>query len=647
MALSPQWLDELRARTTLSALIGRTTKIQKAGREWKACCPFHNEKTPSFTINDEKGFYHCFGCGAHGDAIRWMADQLGMDFMDAVKELAAGAGMDVPAPDPRAAKQAEERASLIDVTSAAQQWFVDNLGSVDGARARDYLASRGFSARTVSEFGFGFAPESRTALKGALSQFDEPMLIEAGLRIAVDGRDPYDRFRGRLMLPIQDARGRVIAFGGRILDSVGTDAPKYLNSPDTPLFDKGRTLYNHHRASAAARKAGRVVVVEGYMDVIALADAGIGEAVAPMGTALTEQQIELLWRIADVPVLCFDGDAAGQRAAMRAIERALPMLRPGHSLGIVRLPSGLDPDDVLNKHGRAAMEKLLGEPASLLDTLWEHEKAAAPLSTPEEKAGLKQRLLNHVDQIGHPDIAALYRRELLDRYSAFAFPPRAARPQGQAGKPGSRRSWQDRRGPAPSSPQSLAALQRFIDGNRRDQLANGVLAGLARYPDQIDRHAEALMTMHGIDPALQDSIDLLLEATGNLEHGESEAIFGKLDISSGKAVKHFAFLADDAQPGQAREDLAEAVSLLVERPALERALAAATERFAQSFDDEAFAEQQRLRKRKLAFEQRLGQMASARADRSALETSAPAEMQGHDGYGQDRSENYGIRSDDG
>lgn len=646
MSLSPQWLDELRARTTLSTLIGRTTKIQKAGREWKACCPFHNEKTPSFTINDEKGFYHCFGCGAHGDAIRWMTDQLGMGFMDAVKELAAGAGMDVPAPDPRAAQKAEERASLIDVTSAAQRWFMESLQSGDGARARDYLASRGFSTQTINEFGFGYAPDSRTALKSALSQFDEPMLIEAGLRIAVDGRDPYDRFRARLMLPIQDARGRVIAFGGRILDSGASDAPKYLNSPDTPLFDKGRTLYNHHRASAASRKAGRVVVVEGYMDVIALADAGIGEAVAPMGTALTEQQIELLWRMTDVPVLCFDGDAAGQRAAMRAVTRALPLLRPGHSLGIVRLPTGLDPDDVLKRQGRAAMEKLLGEPASLLDTLWAHEQSAAPLNTPEDKAGLKKRLLDHVDQIAHPDIAALYRRELLDRYSAFAFPPRPPRGQQKSRGAAGKGRWQDRNGPAPSSPQSLAALRRYISGSRRDVLASGVLAGLVRYPDQINRHAEALMAMGGHDPALLESVDVLLDAADSLEHGESEAIFDRLGITPGKAVKHFAFLSDDMQPMQAREELAEAVSLLVERPALERALADATERFALNFDEEAFAEQQRLRKRKLAFEQRLGQMASSRADQRVTETSAPGSEPGHDGHELDRSENYGVRSDD-
>src|SRR3546814_4056751 len=240
MALSPQWLDELRSRVTLSTLIGRTVKITRAGREYKACCPFHNEKTPSFPINDEKGFYHCFGCSAHGDAIRWMTDQRGLSFMDAVKELAAEAGMEVPAPDPRAAKKAEAQASLRDVTQAAADWFAQQLDSSNGAPARDYLTKRGISEATRRAFGFGLAPDSRTALKEALKTYPSAMLVESGMLISVDGKEPYDRFRGRLMIPIRDARGRVIAFGGRILgakESRGGE-PKYLNSPDTPLFDK-------------------------------------------------------------------------------------------------------------------------------------------------------------------------------------------------------------------------------------------------------------------------------------------------------------------------------------------------------------------------------------------------------------------------
>src|SRR5690606_5632985 len=358
MTLTPQWLDELRSRITLSTLIGRTVKITRAGREYKACCPFHNEKTPSFTINDEKGFYHCFGCSAHGDAIRWMTDQRGLSFMDAVKELAAEAGMEVPAPDPRAAKKAEAQASLRDVLQAAADWFAQQLGSGNGAPPRDYLAKRGISDATRDAFGFGLAPDSRSALKEALKTFPTAMLVESGMLISVEEKEPYDRFRGRLMIPIRDARGRVIAFGGRIL---GDGEPKYLNSPDTPLFDKGRTLFNLDKASPASRRTNRIIVVEGYMDVVALAEAGIADAVAPLGTALTEPQIAMLWRMVPVPILCFDGDAAGQKAALRAAVRALPLLTPGHSLAFATLPQGQDPDDLVRTKGPDAFQALLQE----------------------------------------------------------------------------------------------------------------------------------------------------------------------------------------------------------------------------------------------------------------------------------------------
>ncbi|MDP8994761.1 MAG: DNA primase, partial [Pseudomonadota bacterium] len=341
MTLSPAFLDELRARTTLSGLIGRAVKLIRAGREYKACCPFHQEKTPSFTVNDEKGFYHCFGCGAHGDAIRWLTDARGLPFMDAVKELAEAAGMDVPAPDPRAQAKAERASSLYEVMEAAARWFEDQLGGLEGAEARAYLERRGIGEDTRRRFGFGYAPDAKGRLRAALKEFGNDRLVEAGLLIAPeDEREPYDRFRGRLMIPIRDQRGRVIAFGGRIL---GEGEPKYLNSPDTPLFDKGRTLYNLDRAGPASREAKRLVVVEGYMDVIALDQGGIGEAVAPLGTALTERQIERLWRLSSSPLLCFDGDAAGEAATLRGMELAAAAEL---DVRVVALPPGLDPADV-------------------------------------------------------------------------------------------------------------------------------------------------------------------------------------------------------------------------------------------------------------------------------------------------------------
>lgn len=628
MALSPQWLDELRARVSLSGVISRTTRLTKAGHEFKACCPFHNEKSPSFTVNDQKGFYHCFGCGAHGDVIRWMTDQRGLSFMDAVKELAAEAGLDVPAPDPRAAKDAEKRDSLHDVMAAAQAWFVEQLAGPEGDAARAYLATRGFDGHTVQRFGFGYAPEGRQAMKAALARFPEAMLIEAGLRIAVDDKEPYDRFRGRLMLPIEDARGRVIAFGGRILDAAKKDAPKYLNSPDTPLFDKGRTLYNLHRAGPASRQTGRLIVVEGYMDVIALAAAGFADAVAPLGTALTERQIEMVWRLVEAPVLCFDGDAAGQRAAMRAITRALPLLRPAHTLRIVRLPPGLDPDDLIRRDGPRAMEAALAQAKSLLDTLWEHERDALPLDTPEDKAGLKARLMAHVETIADRDIQALYRRELTDRFSAFAFPRRENnwQPQGQF-QPGPRGSFRKGAPPQPrTSPENARRLRHASTGGARDALACAVVAGLLRWPGEIARLAEPLASIAGLDPR----IDALLDAIDMGEPVESGAASTILSIRglsapapSEYAGLRFGFLRDDAPAAQAVADLWQAVGLLAERPALDAALAEATVRLERDLSDDAYAEQQRLLKRRLEFDSRLRQMASAR--------SAPAAEDGGKG----------------
>jgi len=605
MAITPQWKDELRARITLSTLVQRSVKLTRAGREWKGCCPFHEEKTPSFYVNDQKQFYHCFGCGAHGDAISWMVEQQGLQFMDAVKELAAMAGMEVPAPDPVQAKRAEARASLIDVTEAAQRFFVDSLAGPGGGAARDYLQRRGFSPRIMREFGFGWAPDDRQALTRALAQFGEDMLEAAGMRAANEEGERYDRFRGRVMLPIQDARGRVIAFGGRILDK-REGVAKYLNSPDTDLFDKGRTLYNLHRAAPAARQSGRVVVVEGYMDVIALAQAGIADAVAPLGTALTEMQLEMLWRMVEVPVLCFDGDAAGQRAAMRAIARALPLLGPMRSLAIVRLPAGLDPDDLIKAQGMAAMEKLLADPAPLIDTLWAFERDAQPLVTPEAKAGLKARLMAHVETIADPEIRSLYRRELSDRFSAFAFPPRAAFPALAARVPaGQRGGW---RGALQTSPglsqEARARLAAIMAGSQRQGLLSAVLAGFARHPQMIARHAEALSTLARIDREAAPVIESLFELAETLDSRVPVAICSAQGQPAPSADIRYAFLDEGTDPDAACEELAEAVSLLVERPALEAALAATIARF-EDDPEGSFADQARLRAQLMAVEERL------------------------------------------
>ncbi|MFO1239868.1 MAG: DNA primase [Sphingomonadaceae bacterium] len=588
MTLSPQWLDELRARTLLSALIGRTVKITKAGREFRACCPFHNEKTPSFYVNDEKGFYHCFGCSAHGDAIRWMTDQRGLPFMDAIKELAQAAGMEVPAADPRAAERAERANSLYDVMTAAAEWYSQSLQGIEGAEARAYLERRGLRQEWITTFGIGFAPDSKSKLKTALNRFGMDKLVEAGLLISVDDKEPYDRFRGRIMIPIRDARGRVIAFGGRIL---GAGEPKYLNSPDTPLFDKGRTLYNLDRAATASRKTGRIIVVEGYMDVIALAQAGIGDAVAPLGTALTEHQIERLWRLADVPVLCFDGDSAGQKAGLRAALRALPHLAPSRSLAFATLPKGQDPDDVVSKGGPRAMDALIAQPEPLVDLLWRSEVEAAPLRTPEDRAGFRQRLNSHAQAIGHGDVRGQYLAEFRSRFDAqFASQPLArsrsfGNPKFQPERP-------------------LSNKTRTIGGGGVAPLfARAILVGLLRHPAMILTCADALSLLLIEDPELDQLRLILLDAAYDGVMLDSDALvpicesagLGELAASlmdsNGLA---FSFTRRQADAEIARRDLGMAIEALAARPALDAALAAATARLAEKWDESGFAEQMRL-----------------------------------------------------
>ncbi len=600
MALSPAFLDELRARTTLSSVIMRTDKLQRAGREWKACCPFHDEKTPSFTVNDAKGFYHCFGCGAHGDVIRWMTDQRGMQFLDAVKELAAEAGLEMPAPDPQAAKRAEQRATLIDVTEAAQQWYVDQLASPSGKAARDYLASRGFSSDVCREFGFGYAPETRQALKQGLDAFDEAMLVEAGMRIEADGRDNYDRFRERLMLPIQDQRGRVIAFGGRILIAQDGVA-KYLNSPDTPLFDKGRTLYNLHRAAPASRKTDRMVVVEGYMDVVALANAGIADAVAPLGTALTEAQIELLWRQVDAPILCFDGDAAGQRAAMRAVERAMPLLRPGKTLRIVQLPAGLDPDDLLKRDGTDALTSLFERASPLVDFLWEAAVAELDGETPEAKASIQERLFEQVQTILDPDIRALYRKAVSNRF--YKFKNAAFRGTFEKHFNASSNVGTDT-GPVSGNLVYWADNPGAYMAHRQRRLGAAIAAGIMLYPETMAEYAE---TLSSIDPStIDDRLDFYINEMTDLDVELScTAIMSSLR-ENGLVVPvpkewdelAFPFTYQSDTPVEARRTLALAIELYCSWPQISRGIDRAVRAFDGPDATDAYDEQARLRTRR-------------------------------------------------
>jgi DNA primase len=628
MSLTPQWLDELRARTSLSTLIGKTIKVTKAGREHKACCPFHNEKTPSFTINDDKGFYHCFGCGAHGDAIRWMTDQRGLPFMDAIKELAANAGMDVPAADPRAAQRAEKAQSLHDVTHAAQDWFVEQLAGIEGAEARAYVTKRGITAATQAAFGIGFSPDSRTRLKAALKVFPEEMSVEAGMLIQPEetpgnkGRESYDRFRGRLMIPIRDQRGRIIAFGGRIL---GAGEPKYLNSPETPIFDKGRTLYNLDKAAPAARKSGRIVVVEGYMDAIMIAQSGIAEVVAPLGTALTEAQIEKLWTMVETPILCFDGDSAGQRAALRAAHRALPLLRPSHSLAFATLAAGQDPDDLIRASGVKAFEAVLDSAIPLVELLWRTEQTAGPLATPEERAGLKQRLKALTDQITDSDIRSHYVRQFRERHDALFFGPTSAperRPFQPRQSQGARGTMKNGRWTPPPPPATDDA--RAVSASSADTLLlRAVLAGLLRFPAEILVHRESLAGLDPPDGGLARLLDALLEAADREETVETErllTILGESDVyNMAKGLLradalHFTFTGDEADRRRAQRDLAEAIAVIVAMPRIEAELVAVTRAMADELDEASYARQQTLLKLKADLAARTAELAQPQDD---------------------------------
>ncbi|MFQ5984733.1 MAG: DNA primase, partial [Alphaproteobacteria bacterium] len=359
MTITPQFLDEIRSRVPLADLIGRRVRLVRRGREHVALCPFHSEKTPSFTVSEDKGFFHCFGCGAHGDVIAFLMRIDGLSFPEAVVRLAREAGLPLPARDPAARARAKRDMSLYAVLEAACAWFEERLQATGGKAARDYLARRGVDDGTLRAFRLGWAADERAALKTALAAqgVSEATMLGAGLVVAPDdGRAPFDRFRGRIMFPIIDLSGRVIAFGGRALADKG---PKYLNSPETPLFHKSSVLYGLAEARKAARETGTVVVTEGYMDVLALHRAGFRNAVAPLGTALSETQMTVLWRLAPEPILCFDGDAAGRRAAWAAAERALTVLRPGRSLRFATLPKGEDPDSLVARRGADAMRVVL------------------------------------------------------------------------------------------------------------------------------------------------------------------------------------------------------------------------------------------------------------------------------------------------
>lgn len=516
MRFTPQFLEELRARLPVSEVVGKRVKLKKAGREWKGLSPFQQEKTPSFTVNDQKQFYHDFSTGKHGNIFDFVMETEGVPFVEAVERLAQMAGLPIPAATPDAARHEQRRKSLYDVMELAAKFFTETLASRGGAKARGYLADRGLTPQTQLQFRLGYALGERFALKEHLGAQGVPVddMVEAGLLIG--GEDipvPYDRFRDRVMFPITDLRGRIIAFGGRALEK---DVPaKYLNSPETPLFHKGSNLYNGAAARKAAHDGAPVVVVEGYVDVIAMVGAGFPAAVAPLGTALTEDQLGLLWKMVDEPILCFDGDRAGQKAAWRAADLALPHLEPGKSLRFAMLPEGQDPDDLARSGGRGAVEEVIGAARGLVEVIWSREVTGGNFATPERRAALEARIGELTNGIRNEVVRRYYRQDLAERLR-LAFAPAGFGAGGGYGRGGYGGAGRGREsGGARAGGFSFGGAARPGGPGRRPQ-GNGTAPGLGRGPYQVaSPHLANSPIMRGQRSALSRREALILQCLLN------------------------------------------------------------------------------------------------------------------------------------
>ncbi len=577
MRFSPAFLDEIRDRVPISSVIGsrvtwdrRKTNPQR-GDYW-ACCPFHGEKSPSFHCEDRKGRYHCFGCGVSGDHFKFLTELDGMSFPEAVERVAEMAGVPMPARDEAAERREQARASLTDVMELAARFFQEKLQAAEGAKARAYLRERGLSSVTQQTFRLGYAPDSRNALKEHLAgkgvareQIEACGLVVYGPDIPVS----YDRFRDRVMFPIEDARGRVIAFGGRALSK---DVPaKYLNSNDTELFHKGNVLYNFARARKAKGQDGTVIAVEGYMDVIALAQAGFGNAVAPLGTALTENQLELLWRMTGEPVLCFDGDQAGLKAAWRAADLALPLVAPGRTLRFALLPEGQDPDDLVRAGGPDAFREVLAQARPLAELLWLRETAGGVFDTPERRAELEKTLRELTGRIRDESVRRHYQQDMRERVQAFfgrETGGRRERGQNAGGAPGRGRQAAGRL----AVTESLARSAMVRSGGGPLPLREtAMLVAMVNHPALLDDYFDAFEEMNPAHPELKRLHGALLDAIAHGVLHERQALVAalaakELDGLWERAVRHCRGLGlwpvlEQASAEDAREAFSQTVAL--------------------------------------------------------------------------------------
>lgn len=554
---TPDFLDELKNRLRPSDVIGRHIKLRKQGNEFAGLSPFSKEKTPSFFVNDQKGFYHCFSSGKHGDAISFLQETQGLSFVEAVTSLAQEAGLPIPEDNPGDQAATERRKGLSEACDAAADYFSMLLARAQGRSAADYLAGRGVTAAQISAFKIGYAPPGRTMLKDYLVNkgYREEILIEAGLLIKPDdGGTSYDRFRHRVMFPILGTQDNVIAFGGRALDP---DArAKYLNSPETPLFHKGRVLYNFTKARKAAHdQKTPLIVCEGYMDVVALWGAGFRQAVAPLGTAMTENQISLLWRVSDEPVLCFDGDRAGAGAAHRAIDRALPRLTPGKSLSFAFMPDGQDPDDLVSDQGASAFQNILNNADPLVDVLWRREVHPRTLKTPEQRAWLRTHLRSLVKTIDDQDVRAAYGAELAKRLDeVFSVPKTATRQvSGQGAYP---KYANTRRGGWQPPAKPTADLKRR-GATGADLPEATLLLAVIRHPALLERQEQAFTdlrcsekTLEQLHAAILDALflDPSLDTEGLKAHLEKTQVSETLErVLSDETLNRQAFLRPEAE----------------------------------------------------------------------------------------------------
>lgn len=588
MSLPPGFLDELRNRLSLAQVVGRKVmwdqRKSNAGKgDFWAPCPFHQEKSASFHVDDRKGYYYCFGCHAKGDAISFVRETENVSFPEAIEILAREAGMPIPERDPRAQEKADRRSELIAVMEQAVQWYRLQLKTTAAAEARDYLARRGLSPAAQERWEIGFAPPGWEGLREALGAkgISNDLMLEAGLLKPSDkGKAPYDTFRNRIMFPIRDARGKAIAFGGRAMDP--SDNAKYLNSPETVLFDKGRSLYNHGPAREAAGKGHPLIVAEGYMDVIALSEAGFPAVVAPLGTAITEDQLRLLWRTAPEPIIALDGDTAGLRAAMRAIDVALPLLEAGQSLRFALMPEGQDPDDLIRAQGAGAMRKVIDAAIPMVALLWRRETEDKVFDSPERRAALDKALREKLKLIKDPSIRTHY-GEAIKEMRAELFGARRPRSAGPS------------RGPWQKGPQVLSTTKSSVLVSAEgfeDHLREAViLAAILSTPSVLADFEGELERMETAEPTHRQLRDAILrhahDAGGDLREAVSADIGGevleKLFAQSHVAISPAVRRAGDAEV--ARLCLAEELAKLNARRSLPREIAEATEDLAGVADE--------------------------------------------------------------